>query len=175
MYVCGKAVRVVFVLSRGAAVPGLHFPELKIKLAVTDEYSGYKRIDAGQVCLVHLLRRAKSCAIRNGKEKHVQLYVRLRHACRRIRGIMAGEVTIRELERQVLEIADGYWKEHEMRVALTNALPRMLTFLSHPGMPCKNDGAEQAIRAGPAKEKKLCRRPRSAEGMRCLSVTCSVF
>ena len=43
------------------------------------------------------------------------------------------------------------------------------------GMPCRNDGAEQAIREGPAKEKRSRRRPRSASGMRCLAVTRSVF
>ena len=87
----------------------------------------------------------------------------------------AGEAAIRELERQVLEIADGCGKGHEMRTALTNALPRMFTFPRHLGMPCRNDDAERAIREGPAREKRPRRQLRNAVGMRCLSITGTVF
>ena len=62
-----------------------------------------------------------------------------------------------------------------MHTALSNARPNMLASPRHPGMPCHNNRAEQAIHEGPAKEKRSRRQLRSASGMRCLAVTCSVF
>ena len=62
-----------------------------------------------------------------------------------------------------------------MRAALPSARPRMLASPRHPGMPCRNDGAKQAIREGPAKEKRSRRQLGSASGMRCLAVTRSVL
>ncbi len=146
---------------------------------VTDGYSGYNGIDVRQICLIHLLRHAESFAIRadaENRELYLLPYLRLRYTYRRISRIdTADEAAIRELERQVLEIAGGYGEKHAMRTALVNALPHMFTFLRHPGMPCRNDRAEQAIHEGPAREKRSRRQLRSAAGMRRLSITCTVF
>ena len=177
---CGDAVRVVFLGSRAAAVLDLYFPEVKGKPMVTDGYSGYNGIDVRQICLIHLLRHAESFAIRamgsEDRELYLLLYLRLRAMYRRISRIdTADEAAIRELERQVLEIAGGYGEKHAMRTALVNALPHMFTFLRHPGMPCHNNRVEQAIHEGPAREKRSRRQLRSAAGMRRLSITCTVF
>ena len=177
---CRDAVRVGFPGSRAAAVPGLYFPEVKGKPMVTDGYSGHNGIDVRQICLTRLLRRAESFAIRSAGgergELHLLLCLRLRYTYRRISRIdTAGEAAIRELEKQVLEIAGGYGGEHAMRTALVNALPCMFTFLGHPGMPCHNSRVEQAAREGPAREKRSRRQLRSAAGMRRLPITCTVF
>ena len=177
---CGDAVRVGFLGSRAAAVLDLYFPEVKGKPMVTDGYSGYNGIDVRQICLIHLLRRAESFAIRSAGgergELHLLLYLRLRAMYRRISRIdTADEAAIRELERQVLEIAGGYGEKHAMRTALASAPPYMFTFLRHPGMPCHNNRVEQATHEGPAREKRHRRQLRSAAGMRRLSITCTVF
>ena len=177
---CGDAVRVGFLGSRAAAVLDMYFPEAKGKPMVTDGCSGYNGTGARQICLIHLLRRAESFAIRSagGKlgELHLLLYLRLRAMYRRISRIdTAGEAAIRELERQVLEIAGGYGEKHAMRTALASAPPCMFAFLRHPGMPCHNNRVEQAIHEGPAREKRHRRQLRSAAGMRRLSITCTVF
>ncbi len=166
-----NAGRVVFSRSGNAAVPGLHFPELKCRPAVTGEYSGYSDIDVRQICLIRLLRLVKSRTICTGEEKHEKAHMQLRATYRKSKDAdTAGEPAIWELE-QVLEIADWCRKKHEMRTALANALPRMLEFMKQPGMPCRNDGAEQAIQARAAKERRSRRRLRSASGMRHLSTT----
>ena len=176
----GDAVYMVCVFSRSAAVLDAHFPGLKDKPAVTDQYSGYNGIKERQTCLIHVLRHSESGVVRtkdaDEKEKEKRPYDRLRGMYRTVKPMdTAGGATIKELDSQVLDIAGEYGEGHKMHTALSNARPNMFTFLRHPGMPCHNNRVEQAIHEGPAKEKRSRRQLRSASGMRCLAVTCSVF
>ncbi len=173
---CWDAVRAGFPGSRAAAAAGPYFPEVKGKPMVTGGHAGYSGIGARQTCPTRLLRHAESFAIRAADAEDRELRLRLRYAYRKISRIdTADEAAVRELERRVLEIAGGRGGERAMRAALAGALPRMLAFPRHPGMPCHNNRTEQATRGGPAGEKRSRRRPGSAAGMRRLSITCTVF
>ena len=172
----GKAVMVVVVGSRARDVMTVFFSKLHDIPSVTDEYSAYKYLPDRQSCLVHLLRRAESCAVRSDKESDLNPYLLFRALFRRANALdTASPEEVAEFKAQVREIADMYGEGHQMHTALLNALPTMFTFLEHPGMPSQNNRAEQELHAGPAREKRIRIQLKNRKGMHCMSVLSTVF
>ena len=109
-------------------------------------------------------------------DKAHRLYLRLRSLYRLIKSIdTASEEEIVELDRQIGEIAAEYGEGHPMHTALVRAKSNMLVCLQYSGMSCDNNRAEREMHAGPCMEKRARHQLKNSDGMRRLSILCSVF
>lgn len=80
-----------------------------------------------------------------------------------------------ELEARVQEIAGTCGDGRKIRAAPASSPLAMFTFLKSQGMPTHNNRAEQEIRAGPAKEKRVRQQLKNRGGTRRMYALSTVF
>ena len=150
VWVClgdGGAVSVTVAGTRGAAVPGEHYPYWDTPLTC-DGFSGYNGFKRRQRCWAHVLREFEYLTHSNDPLM-VLLHRRLQvmfHDAKSIppdKGIDTGPMV-----SGAKAIAQAYLQngQREFGTKLNNAAGCLFTFVNHPGMDPTNNETERMVR-----------------------------
>jgi transposase len=173
--------------SRGQQVTGSLLGENFTGTLVSDFYSAYAQVACPkQKCLVHLLRelkttREKSPAFAGGAfNRRLSRLVGQMLLLKKSKAKLAAnayETKVRKLERRLLELEQGCWKEtHAKRLAkrLRGHNGELTTFLRNDEVEGDNNAAERALRPVVVL-RKITGGSRSAAGARATAVLQSIL